>query len=124
MNYLHQRIRSFGYALAGITTFFASQAHAKIHLLAILLITLLGFYLGLDKTEWCLIVLCMALVLCLEAVNTAIEFTVDLVSPAQHPLAKKAKDVAAGAVLLAVVGCGLVWAIIFVPKLLLKFGSF
>lgn len=124
MNYLHQRIQSFGYALAGIATFFATQAHAKIHLLAIVLISLLGFYLGLDKTEWCLIVLCMVMVLCLEAVNTAIEYTVDLASPELHPLAKKAKDVAAGAVLLAVVGCGLVWAIIFIPKLGLKFGLF
>ncbi len=117
--YLQARFRSFGYAFKGIATFFASQAHAKVHLLAIILISLLGWGLGLDANEWVQILLCMALVVVTETINTALEFFVDLVSPDYHPLAGKVKDVAAGAVLLAVIFCAIIWGIIFIPKILL-----
>ena len=115
--YISARIRSFGYAFKGIATFFRTQAHAKVHLLAIAMITPLGLWLGLSPLEWCAIVICMGMVLTLEAVNTAIEFTVDLASPQHHPLAGKAKDVAAGAVLIGAIFAAIVWAIIFLPKL-------
>lgn len=115
--FIKGRLKSFGYAFKGIAILFQSQTNAKIHALAVVLITALGFYLCLNPTEWCLIVLCMALVLMAEAVNTAIEFIVDLVSPEYHPLAGKAKDVAAGAVLLSVIICGVVWGIICLPKI-------
>ncbi|MEO1452157.1 MAG: diacylglycerol kinase family protein, partial [Bacteroidota bacterium] len=108
---------SFGYAFKGIATLIRTQAHAKVHLLAIALITPLGLWLGLSVLEWCLIVLCMGLVLSLEGVNTAIEFTVDLASPDHHPLAGKAKDVAAGAVLIAAIFAAIIWGLIFIPKL-------
>jgi diacylglycerol kinase len=118
LSYLLARIRSFGYAITGIFTLFRTQANAQIHLLAIVLISLLGIFLHLSVMEWCAILICMALVLMAEAINTAIEFVVDLVSPDPHPLAGKAKDVAAGAVLLSVIMCAVVWGLIFVPKLL------
>ncbi len=118
MKYLVKRIKSFGYAIEGIVEMFRTQAHAQIHLLAIGIITGLGFYLKLNAGEWCWIVSCMGIVLSLEAVNTAIENLTDLASPEYHDLAKKAKDTAAGAVLIAVIFCGIVWAIIFLPKLL------
>ncbi|MEZ4777379.1 MAG: diacylglycerol kinase family protein [Bacteroidia bacterium] len=117
-NYLRSRIRSFGYAFKGIATLFRTQANAQIHLLAVLVISLLGWYLGLNATEWCLILICMALVLVAEGMNTALEFLTDLVSPDPHPLAGKAKDVAAGAVLISVIFCAVVWGIIFIPKIL------
>jgi diacylglycerol kinase len=113
--YLQQRIRSFGFAFQGIATLIRSQPNARIHLLAIVLITGLGLYLGLSVPEWCLILICMAVVLLAEAINTALEFLTDLVSPEFHPLAKKVKDVAAGAVLLTVILCGIVWGLIFIP---------
>ncbi len=116
MSYIKSRIRSFGYAINGIFFLFRTQANAQIHLLAVVLITALGLWLGLSGTEWCLITLCMGLVIALEAVNTAIEQVVDLASPEHHPLAGKAKDVAAGAVLLSVIFCAVVWGIIFLPK--------
>ncbi|MEM6800125.1 MAG: diacylglycerol kinase family protein [Bacteroidota bacterium] len=118
MSYLKKRIQSFGYAFKGIGTFFKDEAHPKIHLLAALVITALGFYLNLSATEWCLIVICMALVLCAEAMNSALENLTDLASPDPHPLAGKAKDIAAGAVLMTVILGGIVWSIIFIPKLL------
>lgn len=116
-NYLQARIRSFGYAFKGIATFFASQAHAKVHLLAIVLISLLGWALDLQASEWTQIIICMALVVVTEAINTALEFLVDLVSPEYHPLAGKVKDVAAGAVLLASIFSAIIWGIIFIPKI-------
>lgn len=115
--FIKGRLKSFGYAFKGIWTLFESQTNAKIHSLAIIVIVALGLYLHLSPTEWCLIVLCMACVLMAEAINTAIEFLVDLASPDFHPLAGKAKDVAAGAVLLSVLMCGIVWGIIYLPKI-------
>lgn len=121
--YLQARFRSFKYAFKGIATFFVSQAHAKVHLLAIILISALGWALQLDANEWVQIILCMALVIVAETINTALEFLVDLVSPEYHPLAGKVKDVAAGAVLLSVIFCAIVWGIIFIPKILLWLDS-
>jgi diacylglycerol kinase len=117
LTYLKKRIQSFGYAFKGVFIFFRETPHAKIHLLAIVVITILGQYLSLSRMEWCIIVACMALVMVAEAINSAIEYVVDLASPDQHPLAAKAKDVAAGAVLLGVIFCGVVWGMIFIPKI-------
>ncbi|MDX2248978.1 MAG: diacylglycerol kinase family protein [Bacteroidia bacterium] len=115
--YLRSRIRSFVYAFQGIITLFRTQANAQIHLLAVILISLLGGFLNLSAIEWCIILLCMALVLVAEGINTALEFLTDLVSPDPHPLAGKAKDVAAGAVLISVIFCAVIWGIIFLPKI-------
>lgn len=116
------RIKSFGYAFKGIGLLFSTQKNAQVHLLALIIIVLWGFYLGLNRMEWCAICICIALVLMAEAMNTAIEFLVDLVSPDYNPLAGKIKDVAAGAVLLCVIVCGVVWGIIFLPKIFLSYG--
>ncbi|RMG59319.1 MAG: diacylglycerol kinase family protein [Bacteroidetes bacterium] len=116
-NYFIARIRSFGYAFRGIGIFFRDTPHAQIHLLAIVLISALGGWLGLSATEWCLILICMGLVIVAEALNSALEYLTDLASPEVHPLAGKAKDVAAGAVLLGVIFAAGVWGIIFLPKL-------
>ncbi|WNJ16329.1 diacylglycerol kinase family protein [Pontibacter sp. G13] len=118
ITYIKARIRSFGHAFKGIATFFLSTPHAKIHALAIVAITALGLWLGLAAWEWCVMVVCMGMVVTLEAINSAIEFTVDLITSETHPLAKNAKDVAAGAVLLGVIFCGIAWGIIFLPKLI------
>ena len=115
--YFRARMAGFGYAIRGIAILFRTQAHAQIHASAVVIITALGFLLDLHGLEWCAILLCMALVLLAEALNTALEFLVDLVSPDFHPLAGRVKDVAAGAVLLSVIFCGIVWGIIFLPKI-------
>jgi diacylglycerol kinase len=79
---------------------------------------LAGLYFKIERTEWLVMTLVAALVLSAEAMNTAVEFVVDLVSPDYHPLAGKAKDVAAAAVLLAAFGAIIVGLIIFLPKIL------
>ena len=115
---LKKRLNSFRCAMAGIASLLASQANAKIHLLAAVLVILAGFYFGLNRTEWCLIALSIAVVLAAEGFNTALEHLTDLVSPNQHPLAGKAKDVAAGAVLLAALGATAVGLLVFLPKIM------
>ncbi len=122
MLYFRKRIQSFVYAFKGIRELFVSQPNAQIHLVAMGVILAIGWYIGISSMEWCLIIICMALVLVAEGLNTALEFLTDLASPDFHPLAGKAKDVAAGSVLLAVILCGIVWGIIFIPKITAFFG--
>lgn len=117
-NYIIKRIKSFKWAFKGLFDLFRNHPNAQIHLLAVLVVAAAGFCLGLSTVEWCLVLLCMVLVIGMEAMNTALEYLTDLVSPAHHPLAGKAKDVAAGAVLICAIGAVVVAAIIFVPKLL------
>ncbi|MDZ7879336.1 MAG: diacylglycerol kinase family protein [Saprospiraceae bacterium] len=112
-----KRIESFGYAFKGLATLFSSQPNARIHAVALAVAVSFGFYFKIEKTEWLAITLIAALVLSAEAMNTAVEFVVDLVSPDYHPLAGKAKDVAAAAVLLAAFGAIIVGLIIFLPKI-------
>ena len=112
-----KRIKSFIYAFKGIATLFTSQPNARIHGIVLTLVVVAGFYFKVERTEWLAIALVSALVLSAEAMNTAIEFVVDLVSPDYHPLAEKAKDVAAAAVLLAAFGAIIVGLIIFLPKI-------
>jgi diacylglycerol kinase (ATP) len=114
---LKKRANSFVYAFKGIKTLFATQANARIHGIAIILVTLCGFYFNINKNEWCLIIFACTIVLMAEAFNTAIEFIVDLVSPDYHPLAGKAKDVAAAAVLITAIGAAGIGFLIFLPKI-------
>lgn len=111
-------IRSFIYAISGIATTVKSERNMRIHLAAAVAVAVLGAWLGIDGREWAAIVICCALVMSLECLNTAVEAVVDLASPNIHPLAKKAKDCAAGAVLVAAIGAAIVGCIIFVSKLL------
>ncbi len=114
---LQKRIRAFGHAFRGIGIFFASQWHARFHAVAAIVAVALGFFLGLSPAEWCCVIFAITIVMACEAVNTAIEFLVDRVSPEHHPLSGKAKDVAAAAVLISAIGAAAVGAIIFGPKL-------
>lgn len=111
------RLHSFADAFRGLVLVLRSQMNARIHALATVIVCGAGWWLRLSASEWALIVAVIALVWTAEAVNTAIEFLVDLISPEEHPLAGKAKDAAAGAVLAAAIGAAIVGAIVFVPKL-------
>lgn len=113
-----QRIKSFGFALKGIKILIKTQVNARIHLFAVVCVTIAGWFFSISTTEWCLIIFAFAAVFAAEAFNTAIEFIVDLVSPDYHPLAGKAKDVAAAAVLLTAIGSAIIGMIIFIPKVL------
>jgi diacylglycerol kinase (ATP) len=113
-----QRIKSFGFAIKGIKTLVKTQVNARIHLFAMVCVTIASWYFSITTTEWCLVIFAFATVLAAEAFNTAIEFVVDLVSPDYHPLAGMAKDVAAAAVLLTAIGSAIIGMIIFIPKVL------
>ena len=112
------RVASFGFALRGLRILVATQANARIHAVATVLTVGAGFWFALTRMEWCAVIAAIGLVWTAEGLNTALEFLTDLVSPEQHPLAGKAKDVAAGAVLAASITAVVIGAIIFGPKLL------
>ena len=117
-SYLTGRLRSFGHAFRGLKILVQTQQNARIHAAATILVIAAGALLRISSTEWALIAIAILCVWAAEALNTAIEFVVDLVSPDRHALAAKAKDVAAGAVLVAAIGAAVVGAIVFGPHIL------
>lgn len=114
------RLQSFRYAFQGITTLLKTQPNARVHLAAGLMVSIAGSMCSISPTEWCLLAIAISVVWITEAINTAIEFAVDLSSPQIHELAEKAKDVAAAAVLLAAMNAAVIGALIFGPRLLMK----
>jgi len=109
------RIRSIKCALLGVRLMIASQQNAWIHAAATLSVLTVGLSLGLTNAEWCWIVLAVVSVWTAEALNTAFEFLTDVASPQFHPLAAKAKDVAAGAVLISAVGSVMIGVLVLGP---------
>jgi len=118
MSFLSARIKSFANAARGIGFLVATQPHAWIHAVATVGVIAGGFALGISRDEWCLIMLAIGAVWCAEAVNTAIEQLCDKVSPERDPLIGRAKDLAAGAVLLMAIACAVVGLIVFGPRVL------
>jgi diacylglycerol kinase (ATP) len=109
------RVRSFRCALRGIRVMLVSQHNAWIHAAATLAALTAGAAVGLKASEWCWISLAIVAVWTAEALNTAFEFLTDVASPEFHPLAADAKDVAAGAVLIASIGAVIIAALVFGP---------
>lgn len=118
---LSKRLKSFRFAFNGIYDLLKYQPNAWIHLVAMIVVIAAGFYFSLAAWEWCVVSLAMAMVFAAEALNTALEYLTDLVSPGYHPLAGKAKDVAAAAVLITALGALAVGCILFLPKILALF---
>lgn len=113
---MRKLIKSFGYAFSGIAYTTKTQLNFKIHLAAIVLVGLAGWYFQLQASEWLWIILAIGLVLVTELLNTAIEILVDLVSPGFNEQAGRVKDVAAGAVVVAAIISVVIAAVIFLPK--------
>ena len=109
--------KSFGYAFQGIFTCIRQERNMKIHCLAVIAVTVAGTFLHIKPVEWCICLLLFGLILSLELVNTALEAVVDLVTKEKKPLAKIAKDTAAGAVLVSAIAAAIIGCI-FVPYLL------
>jgi diacylglycerol kinase (ATP) len=108
------RLRSFGYAGRGLGTL-ATQHNAWIHAVATVVTVAVGLALRLGRLEWLALVFAMVLVWAAEALNTALELLCDVASPGFHPLVRRAKDVAASAVLICALGAVVVAALVFVP---------
>lgn len=112
-----KRAQSFRHAFRGIWVFISTQHNAWVHVFVMCVVVFLGLVFQISSIEWMMLVFSIGLVLCMEAVNTAIEFDIDLTSPEYHPFAKDTKDVAAGAVLMSVIVAVIIGLIIFAPKI-------
>lgn len=117
-----RRLASFRYAFAGLGYVLRSQRNAWIHSVITLTVMVLSFWLGLSRSEWGLIVVTIGVVWTAEIFNTAIEATIDLVSPQPHPLARIAKDCAAAAVLVTAGMAVVIGLLLLGPKLWDKLG--
>ena len=115
--FLRHRIKSFSDAFNGITLAFRSEVHFKIHLFFTWLAIGAGFVFSISPVEWGLIILVIGFVWVSEMINTAIERSVDMITTDYHPLAKQAKDISAGAVLIASFISVLIGLIVFLPKI-------
>jgi len=111
-------LKGFYFAFEGMRYSFSTQLNFRVHCFVAVLITGLGFYLGLSTAEWLWIITAMALVLMAELANTAIETLVDLVSPEFNPKAGLIKDISAAAVFIAAVMALITGILILLPKII------
>lgn len=118
---LSGRIQSMRYAVRGIRLMLRSQHNAWLHAVASCCVLMVGGYYILSAAEWCWIALAIMAVWTAEALNTALELLADVASPEFHPLVEKAKDVAAGGVLLAAFGSVIIGLLVLGPHLLRSF---
>jgi diacylglycerol kinase len=118
---LQKRIKSTNHGLRGIGILLKHGHNIWLFLVFSLVPIYLGITLRISVMEWIVLLLIFIIVMSLEAVNTAIEIDIDLTSPEYHPFARDTKDVAAGAVLIAVFFGGIIGMIIFLPKVIALF---
>lgn len=109
-------LQSFKFAGQGIAAAAKRERNMKFHLAAAAVVILAGTLTGVSSSEWLVIIGVIGGMIALELINTAIERVVDLASPDLHPLAKEAKDIAAGAVLVFAAASAIIGLLIFLPK--------
>jgi len=120
--YSIERLRnSFKNAFSGIVSAYKTEQNLLIHSIGLLVNIALFFLLKLSLIEICIILFLCFLIISLEMVNTAIEYSVDMAMPQIHPLAKISKDVASGAVLISCIGAIIIGLIIYLPKIIAFF---
>jgi diacylglycerol kinase (ATP) len=111
------RLKSFRYALKGICFMLRTQHNAWIHLLITAGVCVTGLRVGVSAADWRWLALAIALVWFAETTNTAFEHLCDVVSPGLHVAVEKAKDIAAGAVLISSCGAAVMGLLTFWPYL-------
>jgi diacylglycerol kinase (ATP) len=111
------RLRSFKFAISGLSFVLRSQHNAHVHIAISIAVVVAGFVFGLSKADWLAILIAMSIVWIAETFNTAVEFVCDVVSPEFNKNVAKAKDIAAGAVLISAVFAVIVGALVFIPYL-------
>ena len=109
------RMKAFGYAISGLIYVFKTQHAMWFHCLMAGVVIALGVNLHIAASDWRWLVLAITLVWSAEAMNTAVELVADAFTREHHPLIGKAKDVAAGAVLVAVIGAAIIGILVFWP---------
>ena len=114
-------LRSFSYAFAGIVTALRDEKNMRFHLYSSIVVLLFSYYFSITKTEWLFVIFAIGGMFALELVNSAIERVVDLVTIEYHPLAKQAKDLAAGAVFVYALLSIAIGLVIFLPYILKLF---
>ena len=112
--------KSFRDAFSGIAYVLRTQRNARIHFGITVAVVVVGIWLKIGSMQWVALIIVAGLVWTAELVNTAVEAVVDLASPQEHPLARVAKDICAGAVLLAAIAAVLVGALVLGPPLLTR----
>jgi diacylglycerol kinase (ATP) len=120
--WLMARGRSVGYAVAGVAHLVRTQPNARIHLGATGAVLALGGVLRVSAGGWCWLIVAMVGVWMAEALNTAVELLADAACPEHHPLIGRAKDVAAGGVLLAAAGAVGIGVLVFGPVIWASWG--
>lgn len=115
-------VKSFGYAASGVVQA-GSERNFKVDVVAAVVVFAACALLQVPAWGWAVVAMCVGVQLAMETVNTAIEAIVDLASPGIHPLAKRAKDCAAGAALITACASVVVGLIVFVPALLALLGA-
>lgn len=113
-------IESFRNAMRGVGYTVSKERNMKIHLTAAVLVLMLSIWLGVSRAEFAILCLTVAVVICCELINTALEVLVDIIVDVYHPKAKIIKDVAAGAVFTSALFSILIGAAILLEKLIHK----
>lgn len=115
---IKKRLQSFVYAFAGLKTLFKEEHNARIHAVVAVVVIVLGLLFHISAMEWLAVLLCIALVFSLELINSAIENLADYTSPDKNDFIRRAKDMAAAAVLVSAMVSVVVGIIIFLPKII------
>jgi diacylglycerol kinase len=108
------------HAINGLVELIKNERNARFHLVSTAVVIYVGWKVGFEPAEWLWISLAVAGVWVAELLNTSLERITDLVSPEQSELAKKAKDYAAGAVLVMAIWAIIVFILVAVPRILLN----
>lgn len=116
--YLKARWKSFGHAIAGLIYVVRAEPHARIHILAAVLVVTAGLAFDILRAEWLWLTLAIGLVWIFEVLNTAVEFLCDVVAPEHSQKVKRAKDIAAGSVLIAAIMAAIIGGFVFSPYIL------
>lgn len=111
--FIQARMRSFGFAFAGLKNLLFTEHNMWIHILATIVVVAAGQWRGLSGTQWCFLTLAIALVWMTEGLNTAIEKLCNVVSPEPHPIIKQVKDISAAAVLIAALAAAIIGLLVF-----------
>lgn len=113
-----RRVLSFKYAFAGVMAALKEEPNLKFHFLAGIVVLVLAAILQISELDFIIVLILIGLVISVEMTNTAIEAVIDSFTEKEHPGAKLAKDISAGAVLVVSITAGAIGLIIFIPAIL------